>query len=80
MKHRSHTVEGYPDPRPLPFANLTACGDEQRFNIPPRDAGAHRVTENCLQGSVVFSSQGHLVSLFSIICNILDTGCLYIVC
>jgi hypothetical protein len=59
MKNRAHAVQSDPNPRALPLADLSAAGDEQTLDIPPRDAGADRLGEDRLKRRPMFPAQLH---------------------
>ncbi len=55
MKNCTDAVQGHSHPRALSFRELRATGNEQRFDVSPRDSGLHWVCKYALKGLTVLS-------------------------
>lgn len=70
VKHRSHPVECNPNTRAASFGNFRATGLEKGFDVSPVYSRQSRIGKNRIQHASMLLAQLHIVSLFSIVFNI----------
>lgn len=72
VKHRPHPVECNPNTRAASFRNFRATGLEKGFDVSPVYSRQRRVGKDRIQHASMLLAQLHIVSLFSIVFNIVS--------